>query len=89
MVWLQAVVEFLKGSAPLLLSGGFGATAAWWLFQAFGDKWLAARFDKRLEALRHAQQKELEELRFRINALLDRATKLHQREFEVLPEICN
>jgi hypothetical protein len=28
----------------------------------------------------------LEQLRFKISSLLDRTTKLHQREFEVLPE---
>jgi len=39
-----------------------------------------------LEAYKHQQQKELEELRFKISGLLDRTTKLHQREFEVLPE---
>ncbi len=32
------------------------------------------------------QAQELEGLRFKVSALLDRATKLHQREFEVLPE---
>lgn len=33
-----------------------------------------------------AQQKELEQLRFKITALLDRATKLHSKEFDILPE---
>ncbi|WLA79248.1 hypothetical protein [Bradyrhizobium elkanii] len=47
---------------------------------------LTARFNERLEDYKHKQQRELEELRFKINSLMDRTTKLHQREFDVLPE---
>jgi len=47
---------------------------------------MAAKFDEKLAAYRHEQQKELEQLKFKISSLLDRTTKLHQREFEVLPE---
>jgi hypothetical protein len=50
-------------------------------------KWLDAKFDERLQALKHQHGKEIERLRFKISTLLDRATKLHQREFEVLPEV--
>jgi hypothetical protein len=49
-------------------------------------KWLDAKFNERLQALKHEHGKEIEQLRFKISKLLDRATKLHQREFEVLPE---
>src|SRR5258708_27369237 len=62
--------------------GGF----AWWLFRAFSEKWLNAKFEERLAAYKHEQQKELEHLKFSINAQMDRATKLHQKEFEALPE---
>lgn len=44
------------------------------------------KFEQRLAAYKHEQQKELEQLKFAINAQMDRATKLHQKEFEVLPE---
>jgi hypothetical protein len=47
---------------------------------------LSAKFDERLAAHKHAQQRELEQLRFEINALMDRTVKLHQREFDVIPE---
>ena len=57
------------------------------IFKIFAEKWLNAKFEKRLAAYKHVQQRELEQLRFEINALLDRAVKLHQREFDVLPEI--
>jgi hypothetical protein len=63
-----------------LTAGAYG------LFRLFAERWLKSRFDQQLEAFRHAQQKELEELRYKINALLDRALKLHQHEFDTLPD---
>jgi hypothetical protein len=67
---------------------GIGAvsTATYALFKLFSEKWLTAKFDERLASYKHQQQRELEELRFKIGGLLDRTTKLYQREFEVLPE---
>jgi len=65
---------------------GLGALAAYAAFRYLGTKWLDTKFQERLEAYKHEQQKELEELRFKINALMDRSVKLHQREFDVLPE---
>ncbi len=66
--------------------GGIGVVS-YWLFKLFSEKWLNAKFEERLASYKHEQQKELEQLRFKINALMDRTTKLHQREFEVLPEV--
>jgi hypothetical protein len=71
----------------------FGATISglgaiiYWLFKLLAEKWLNAKFEERLSAYKHAQQKELEQLRFEISALLDRTVKLHQRELDVLPEV--
>ena len=80
---LKSLLALLGGGAVVLASlAGF----AYWLFKQFSDKWLTAKFSERLEAYKHEQQKELEELRFKISGLLDRTTKLYQREFEVLPE---
>jgi hypothetical protein len=73
--------------------GGFGfiiassAAAAYWLFRTFSEKWLGSKFDERLESLKHSQQQELEALRSRVSALMDRTIKLHQREYEVLPAL--
>jgi hypothetical protein len=82
----QSILDFLA-----LLGGGVAAVAgivaaAYWIFKLFSEKWLTAKFEERLAAYKHQQQKELEELRFKISGLLDRTTKLYQREFEVLPE---
>lgn len=80
---LKSLLAFLGGGAVVLAAlAGF----AYWLFKQFSEKWLTAKFNERLEAYKHQQQKELEELRFKISGLLDRTTKLHQREFDVLPE---
>lgn len=56
-----------------------------WLAKTYIDKWLTKRFQGQLDALKHAQVREIEHLKAKVAALLDRATKLHQHEFEVLP----
>lgn len=63
------------------------AGAAYVLFRYLGDKWLTGKFNERLEAFKHAQQRQLEQLRLRINTAFDRTVKLHTNEFEVLPEL--
>jgi hypothetical protein len=79
----EMVVTTIGG---LIMAGGGGAAIAFALFKVFGEKWLNAKFEERLAEYKHAQQKEIEQLTFRINALMDRTTKLHQHEFDVLPE---
>jgi hypothetical protein len=88
----------LSDMAAYLVGTGFiGATTAYAMVRWLGTKWLDTRFAERLEthkgALQHelekikgARQVELEKIKFEINARMDRAAKLHQREFEVLPQ---
>jgi hypothetical protein len=52
----------------------------------FGERWIVSKFSERLESFKHAQQREIEQLKFQISASMDRAVKLHQREFETVPE---
>lgn len=66
--------------AVLIVSATYG------LFKMFAGTWLDSRFADRREALKHEQQKELEALKVQIARLTDRATKLNQREFDVIPE---
>ncbi|SRR5579871_2090042 len=80
---VEQVLTALGGLAAVVIAI---AAACFGLFRVFGERWMAAKFDEKLAAYRHEQQKELEQLRFKISSLLDRTTKLHQREFEVLPE---
>src|SRR5688572_16053484 len=63
------------------------AGIVWQFFKWFGAKWIEAKFAKSLETFRHQQAQEIERLRGQIAALLDRATKLHQAEFDTLPKI--
>lgn len=70
----------------ILAAGGGGALIAWQIFKSMGEKWIDSKFAESLEEYKHAKQKELENLRFEIAALMDRTVKLHQREFDVIPE---
>jgi len=79
----QMILTFI---AKVITYGGGGAAVAYGIFRIFTEKWLDNRFAERLEALRHSQSKELEDVRYKINALFDRVTKIHEKEFEVLPE---
>jgi hypothetical protein len=74
-------------AASVLTAGGGSAALSLLIARAFGSKWLEHRFNARLEALKHDHNTEVEHLRFRIARLLDRSTKLNQREFEVLPNV--
>lgn len=61
--------------------------AAYALFKYLGSKWIDNKFAKQLEAYKSEQTRELERLRHRINGVFDRTKRLHDREFEVLPDI--
>ena len=80
--------NFITGLISTLGITAVGAAgAAYLLFRHLGDNWLAGKFNERLEAFKHAQQQQLEQLRLRINTTFDRTVKLHANEFEVLPEL--
>lgn len=86
---MDLVTLALKWIAGLGITASVAAAAAYAAFQFLGKRWLDARFAERLEKFKHDQNQEIERLRYRINALMDRTTKLHQHEFEVLPEVWN
>lgn len=67
------------------LTAAAAALFAWSAFRWLGSNWMESQFARRLERFKHEQTQEIERLRFRINALMDRTAKLHQHEFEVLP----
>jgi hypothetical protein len=75
----------LKATGAVVLAGGGAVVLVVGPFRYLADKWLTSKFNERLETFKHAQQVEMENLRFKINSLFDRTTKLHQREFEVIP----
>jgi hypothetical protein len=83
MVMIDQLLQYI---GQLVLYGGGAVAIAYAAFRTLTVKWLDNRFAERLASYKHAQAKEIEELRFQINSLFDRLTKLHQKEFEVLPE---
>ena len=83
MELLQQILAYLGGIVAI---GATAAAAAFGMFRLFATKWIETRFSERLEAFRHRQNQEIEHLRFRINTHFDRMTKLHQHEFDILPQ---
>lgn len=55
-----------------------------WLGRTVFERWLQKHFQAQIDALKHEQAREIERLKAKISALLDRATKLHQHEFEAV-----
>jgi hypothetical protein len=82
----RAIEPYLAAIGLTALSGAviFGALLG--ALRWFGERWVVSKFSERLEAFKHAQQREIEQLKFQISASMDRAVKLHQREFETVPE---
>lgn len=70
---LQTVLSWFGGGIAVIITL---TGVAYWLFQTFAAKWLETRFSERLESYRH-----------QLSTLLDRATRLHAQEFEVLPTL--
>jgi hypothetical protein len=81
----EILTQIAAAIGVIVVTGSVLTGLALWLFKLLGEKWISAKFAERLEAFKHDQQKEIEHLRFEINKLFDRTTKLHQWEFEVLP----
>jgi hypothetical protein len=71
--------DILADIVKLIVAGGGFVAIAFAFFKFVGekwlDKWLTAKFDK-----------EIEQLRLKNNVLMNRTAKLHEWEFEVLPE---
>lgn len=84
-IW-GAIQPILTALGSFAAVGGGLVAIAYGVFKSFGEKWLNAKFEERLAVYKHEQQRELEQLRYKINTLMDRTVKLHQREFDVLPE---
>ncbi len=79
----EAILIFI---GKVVAFGGGLVAIAYGLFQFLGRKWIENKFSKQLEEYKNEQRKELEDFRFKINTLFNRVTKIHEKEFEVLPE---
>jgi hypothetical protein len=83
---MQALTQVFNLVGAIVIAGGGLSLTIYQVFKHLAARWLDARFEEKLQSLKHEHDREIEGLRFKIAALLDRAVKLHQREFEVLPE---
>lgn len=71
----------------VVVAGGGLSLIIYQIFKHLAAKWLDSRFDTNLQKLVHEQNKEIEQLKSNLTRAFDRVSKLHQREFEVLPEV--
>jgi hypothetical protein len=80
---------FFSTLGKIIAYGGGSVAIAYAAFTFFGKKWIENLFQKKIELYKHEQAKEIEHLKYQINSLLNRVTKIHEKEFEVLPAAWN
>jgi len=77
--------ETLAWFGQLILYGSGSVSIAYFFFIVIGRKWIENKFSEQLDKNKHEQAKELESLKFKINSLFNRVSKMQEKEFEVLP----
>jgi hypothetical protein len=82
---VSLVHDVAKFVAKLVIAGGGMAAIVWLVLTKFGDRWLEHQFAKRLETFKREETEELEHLRHKITSLFSRISKIHEKEFEILP----
>ncbi|MEL4069919.1 hypothetical protein WKW50_07200 [Ochrobactrum sp. GPK 3] len=71
----------------ITLAGGGGGLIAYRLLSTTAKGWLNKHFDTQLERFKGEQTKEIERIKAELNALHDRKQRLHQLEFNSIPQI--
>ena len=79
--------ELFEYIGKIVTYGGGAVGIAYGVFIIFGKKWIESIFQKNLASYKKTQDQELENFKYKINALFSRVTKIHEKEFEVLPEM--
>lgn len=85
--YLDLAVQILGYLGLGGLSLGAVVAISWAAFRHFSKSWLDEKFKKRMADYDHALALKTEQFRSDLATLLDRSTKLHSQEFEVLPHI--
>jgi len=62
------------------------AGSAWGIWLFLGKKWIENKFQKSIEDHKHKHDEEIQRLKCEIDLQLSRVTKIHEKEFEVLPQ---
>ncbi len=79
----QQVGEFIL---ELVAYAGGSTALAYLLFKTLGDRWLENQFKERLKLVEHGYAVELSKLKQRLDTAASGLNRIHQKEFEVLPE---
>jgi len=79
--------EILKFIGEIIAYGGSATFIAYMVFKHLSNKWIENKFKEKLESYKTEQKKELEEYKHKINSLFNRVSKIHEKEFEVLPQM--
>ena len=79
-------METLRLIGEIVLSSTVAAGIVLAVMRWLALKWFDHQFSKRLEQFKREQSELLEQYRYQINARFNRITKIHEKEFEVLPE---
>lgn len=78
---------YLSDFLPQVIAlGGSAAAFAYFIFRTTATKWIESKFSERLELLRQAHDREVRAIGLKIDGILDRTKRLHEKEFEVLPK---
>jgi hypothetical protein len=83
LTWGAVLISIIQ----IIGAGGGAAVILYGIFAKWGEKWLDSRFATRLQELQHLHERELESVRYAVQSTFSRITKIHEREFEVLPKI--
>lgn len=93
----EIIAHLAKWALAILTAAGGGAVVAYGVFKLLATKWLDQHFvvklkelemvhNEKLENLKHTHGQEIERLKHDINALFSRISKVHEKEFDVLPK---
>lgn len=82
----EKIIELAGIVAIWLTKVSFVVVSAWGVFQFLGKKWIENKFQKSLQDHKHKHDEEIQRLKCEIDLQLSRVTKIHEKEFEVLPQ---
>jgi hypothetical protein len=77
--------QFWAEIGKFIAASGGVVVIAFGIFSWLGKRWIENQFNQRLEAYKAAQAQELEEYKAKVTTLFSRITKIHEKEFDVLP----
>ena len=87
MDFQEIIKNFNELLGHFLIISGLSGSIAYGFFRFLGQKWIEQKFSKSLEEFKHEQAKEIAKQQLQIDSIFNRVSKLHDKEFEILPHI--